>query len=62
MNINEAKQLSNKILTKLGFQLEEVELITQNLIEAELVEKRSHGLVRLPAIAQLVGNGSIKLI
>lgn len=62
MKINEAKQLSNQILTKLGFRLEEAELITQNLIEAELVEKKTHGLVRLPAIARLVGNGSIKVI
>lgn len=62
MKINEAKQLSNQILTKLGFRLEEAELITLNLIEAELVEKKTHGLVRLPAIARLVGNGSIKVI
>lgn len=61
MKINEAKQLSNKVLTKLGFRLEEAERITQNLIEAELVEKKSHGLVRLPAISRLVGNGSLKV-
>ncbi|MFZ5376991.1 MAG: Ldh family oxidoreductase [Patescibacteria group bacterium] len=62
MKINEAKDLSNKILTKLGFRSEEAELITQNLIEAELVEKKTHGFVRLPAIARLVGNDSIKVI
>ncbi len=62
MTISQAKDLSNKILTKLGFRTEEAELITQNLIEAELVEKKTHGLVRLPAIARLVGTGSIKVI
>lgn len=62
MNISQAKDLSNKILIKLGFRTEEAELITQNLIEAELVEKKTHGLVRLPAIAHLVGTGSIKVI
>lgn len=62
MTISQAKDLSNKILTKLGFRTEEAELITQNLIEAELVEKKTHGLVRLPAIARLVSIGSIKVI
>lgn len=62
MKINEAKQLSQKILTKLGFRVEEADLITQNLIEAELAERKTHGLVRLPAIARLAGNGSIKVI
>lgn len=62
MTISQAKDLSNKILLKLGFRTEEAELITQNLIEAELVEKKTHGLVRLPAIARLVGTGSIKVI
>lgn len=62
MKINEAKQLSQKILTRLGFRAEEAELITQNLIEAELAERKTHGLVRLPAITRLTGNGSIKVI
>ncbi len=59
MKISEASDLSGKILAKLGFRLEEVELITQNLIEAELVEKKTHGLVRLISIASLVVAGKI---
>lgn len=62
MKTKEAQQLSQKILTKLGFKVEEADLITQNLIEAELAERKTHGLMRLPAIARLAGNGSIKVI
>jgi len=61
MTIQQATDLSNSILMKLGFSLEEASLITQNLIEAELVEKKTHGLVRLPAIARNVSAGKIKV-
>lgn len=61
MKISEATKLSNQILTKLGFRDEEASLITQNLIEAELAERKTHGLVRLPAIARNVRSGSIKV-
>ena len=45
MKINEARELSEKILLKLGFRRVECVLITQNLIEAELVERKTHGLL-----------------
>ncbi len=61
MTIQQATDLSNSILIKLGFSQEEASLITQNLIEAELVEKKTHGLVRLPAIARNVSAGKIKV-
>lgn len=61
MKINQVTDLSKRILTKLGFNEEEAELITQNLIEAELVEKKTHGLVRLPSIAKNVADGKIKV-
>jgi len=61
MKIQQATDLSNKILEKVGFRTEEIQLITQNLIEAELVEKKTHGLVRLPEIAKLAKNGSIQV-
>jgi LDH2 family malate/lactate/ureidoglycolate dehydrogenase len=61
MTIKQATDLSNKILQRLGFKQEECELITQNLIEAELAERKTHGLIRLPAIARNVKNGSIKV-
>ncbi len=60
MTIQQATALSNRILSKLGFSVDEAKLITQNLIEAELVEKSTHGLVRLPAIAKHVSAGKIK--
>lgn len=59
MTIQQATDLSNSILVKLGFSQEEASLITQNLIEAELVEKKTHGLVRLPVIARNVSAGKI---
>lgn len=59
MKISQATKISNDILTKLGFSTEESQLITQNLIEAELVEKKTHGLVRLPEIARKVLAGQM---
>ncbi|MBU1034140.1 Ldh family oxidoreductase [Patescibacteria group bacterium] len=59
MKITEAVDLSNQILAKLNFRIEEAELITKNLIEAELVEKKTHGLIRLLSIAKLVAQGKI---
>lgn len=61
MNIQAATDLSNQILQKLGFRDVEAKLITQNLIEAELVEKKTHGLIRLPAIATNIRAGKIKV-
>lgn len=61
MKIATARELSNQILQKLNFSKAESELITNNLIEAELVEKKTHGLVRLAAIAQNVSTGEIKV-
>ncbi len=61
MKITQATQLSNQILMKLGFREEEATLITQNLIEAELVEKKTHGLIRLPAISNNVKSGGVQV-
>lgn len=61
MTISAAQKLSHTILTKLGFNSEEAELITRNLIEAELAERKTHGLVRLPAIKNNVEQGKIKI-
>jgi LDH2 family malate/lactate/ureidoglycolate dehydrogenase len=60
MKIQQAKDLSNNILEKAGFRKEESELITRNLVEAELVEKKTHGLVRLSKIVELAKSGTIK--
>lgn len=47
MKINEATKLSNSFLEALGLSKEESELITQNLIDAELAGRKTHGFVRL---------------
>lgn len=63
MNITilQATDLSKRILAKLGFNAEEAKLITDNLIAAELVERRTHGLVRLPSIAKYIAEGQISV-
>ena len=47
LSIKKARELSNNILQSLGLDIDEAELITENLIEAELAAKKAHGLVRL---------------
>jgi len=47
LTIKKATKLSNDILQSLGIVPDEAKLITENLIEAELVAKKTHGLVRL---------------
>jgi LDH2 family malate/lactate/ureidoglycolate dehydrogenase len=59
ISLNQANNLSNKILIKLGFSKDDSKLITKNLIEGELAGKKSHGLVRLPAIKRKIDEGKI---
>lgn len=47
VEIKVAQELSNKILISLGLEAGEASLITENLLEAELCGKKTHGLVRL---------------
>lgn len=47
IKIDEAIKLSNNFLKALGLSEEEAELITQNLIDAELAGRKTHGFVRL---------------
>jgi LDH2 family malate/lactate/ureidoglycolate dehydrogenase len=54
IKITDAQELSYRILTKLGFPKEEQKLITENLIEAEMVERKSHGLSRLISISKFI--------
>jgi len=48
VTINKATELSIDILNKIGFSNKEATLITENLINAELAKKKTHGLVVLP--------------
>jgi len=50
VEISASESLSKQILQEVGFSETDSSLITQNLIEAELVEKKSHGLIRIPAL------------
>lgn len=59
MKITDAEQLAKDTLTKLGFTANDASLITKNLIEAELAEKKTHGLIRIPAIKKQVEKGKI---
>lgn len=61
IKINEAELLAKETLTKLGFTSNDASLITKNLIEAELVEKKTHGLIRIPAIKKQIESNSISI-
>jgi LDH2 family malate/lactate/ureidoglycolate dehydrogenase len=59
IKIDDAKKLSDKILTKLGFPEDERLLITENVIEAELAERKSHGLSRLVSISKFINSDKL---
>ena len=61
IKIDQAIQLSNDVLQKIGFSKTDSELITKNLIEGELTGRKSHGFVRLPAIKRNVENGKVSI-
>ncbi len=61
IKITKAEQLSKDVLIKIGFTPEDALLITKNLIEAELVEKKTHGLIRIPAIKKQIENKKISI-
>lgn len=47
VKITEVEKLSNEVLQKLGFSKNDSLLITKNIIDGELVGKKSHGLIRV---------------
>jgi len=61
IKINKAKEISRKILLKIGFNSKEADLTTRNLIEAELSGKKTHGLIRLFLIKKRVESKIIKV-
>lgn len=61
IKIEEAKNLSNRILQKLGFSEHEASLITKNIIDGELVGKKSHGLIRVLYIQKNIDAGKINV-
>ena len=56
INIDEAIKISIDYLIKLGLSQEESELITQNLIEAELSGHKTHGFVKLLSFKRSFNN------
>lgn len=47
IKISEAERLSNDVLQKLGFSKHDSTLITRNVIDGELVGRKSHGFIRI---------------
>lgn len=61
IKIQEAENLAKTALTKLGFRDKDSDLIVKNLIEAELADKKTHGLIRIPALKKQIANGKITI-
>lgn len=61
IKIDEMKSASNSALHKLGFSEADANLITRNLIEAELVGKKTHGLIRIPALKKQIESGKVSV-
>lgn len=61
IKIEEAKDLSNRIVQKLGFSEHEAYLITKNIIDGELVGKKSHGLIRILYVQKSIEAGKVNV-
>ena len=61
IKISRVIKLSIKKLKLLGFSQEEADFATENMLEGELTDKRSHGFVRLSVLKEKVEQGSINI-
>jgi LDH2 family malate/lactate/ureidoglycolate dehydrogenase len=61
IKIDEAVDLSKNVLKSFGIGSEEAELITENLIEAELSGRKTHGLVRLISFKSTFDNKKLNV-
>lgn len=61
ISIETIQKLSNQILGNFGFNSEEAEYITENLLEGALTGKSSHGFIRIPWIKKLIDSKSISI-
>ena len=50
--VEELRDLSQQVLSRRGLSDEDAAVVTDILIEAELRGRSTHGLIRLPAIAE----------
>lgn len=56
IKIEELTKLSNEVLQKYGFSKENSAIITTNLIEAELANRKPHGLNKITVIKKVLNN------
>jgi LDH2 family malate/lactate/ureidoglycolate dehydrogenase len=61
IRIDEAINFSNRILQKLGFSEHEAAPITKNIIDGELVGKKSHGLIRVLHVKKDIDAGKVNV-
>ncbi len=59
IKITAATNLSSKILQKMGFSEHDSSLITKNIIDGELVGKKSHGLIRILHLKKGIDSGKV---
>ncbi len=60
IKIDDIKNISNTFLGNIGFSTEEANLVTNNLLEAEVSGRESHGFRRLVWFKRLLEEGRIK--
>lgn len=61
ISISEVEKLSTTALVKLGFSENDASLITKNIIDGELVGKKSHGLIRVLNAKKRVDAGKVNV-
>jgi ureidoglycolate dehydrogenase (NAD+) len=59
VSLEEVRSVSEEFLINSGFNREEAEMTVENLLEAELAGKASHGIIRLPDLRTLQASGDI---
>lgn len=60
VSIDELREIALRYLMNSSFNREEAEMTVENLLEAELAGKVSHGIIRLPDLRALQLSGDIK--
>jgi LDH2 family malate/lactate/ureidoglycolate dehydrogenase len=59
VSLEEVRSVSEEFLINSGFNREEAAMTVENLLEAELAGKASHGIIRLPDLRTLQASGDI---
>jgi LDH2 family malate/lactate/ureidoglycolate dehydrogenase len=61
IRIEDAKKLAHTALSKYGFSDEEIKYCTENCLDGELTEKKSHGFIRIPLLIKKVKEEKISV-